>query len=55
VACEKRFKEILAASEKQRTQERQNATRESEPEGSSDPKKGLCFKRQSTGETVCPN
>lgn len=55
VACEKQFKEILVATEKQRTLDRQNAKREAQPESSNDPKKGLCFKRQSTGETVCPN
>jgi hypothetical protein len=55
IACEKRFKEILAASEKQRTQDREKAALEMQPDSSSDTKNGLCFKRQATGETVCPN
>ena len=55
VACEKRFKETLAAAERQRAQDREKALLESKPEGSAEPRNGLCFKRQSTGEMVCPN
>jgi hypothetical protein len=55
VACEQRFKETLAASDKQRAADREKALLESQPDGSTEPRNGLCFKRQSTGETVCPN
>ena len=55
VACEKQLKEVFAAAEKQRAQDRENAMKETQPDIKNDPKKGLCFKRQSTGETVCPN
>lgn len=55
VACEKRFNETLAASERQRALNREKTLLETQPEGSRDRKKGLCFKRQSTGEMVCPN
>ena len=55
VACEQRFKETLAASDKQRAADREKALLESQPDGSTEPRNGLCFKRQSTGEMVCPN
>lgn len=55
VACQKRLDEIFAASKKEREQDRDKALQETQTDGRSDPKKGLCFKRQSTGEMVCPN
>ena len=55
VACEKKDKENFAAFEKYRQQEKANAKQADTPDETRAPKNTLCFKRPSTGETVCPN
>ena len=51
--CEQRHRQILKDFNKQQAQDKK-AHREAEKQAPEKPN-GLCFKRQSTGELVCPN
>ena len=51
--CEQRFKQIRSDFKKRQDQD-EKAQRESERDAPAKPN-GLCFKRQSSGELVCPN
>ena len=55
VACEKKDKENFAAFEKYQQQEKTRAQQADAPAEPGLPKNTLCFKRPSSGETVCPN
>lgn len=54
-ACEKKNKDAHAAFEKHLKQEEAKEKQAEASEETKVPKNTLCFKRQSTGETVCPN
>lgn len=54
-ACERKNKEGHAAFEKHQEQEQASKKQAEAPDDAKVPKNTLCFKRQSTGETVCPN
>ncbi len=51
--CEQRHRQAFSDFNKQQDQDKK-AQRDAEKEAPSKPN-GLCFKRQSTGELVCPN
>lgn len=53
--CEKKLKTDQAAFEKERQKKKADAKSVDEATGDTKKKNDLCFKRESTGETVCPN
>lgn len=54
-ACEQKEKETSAAFEKYQQQAKTKEKQADAPDEARVPNNTLCFKRQSTGETVCPN
>lgn len=53
--CEKKLKEDQAAFEKEQKKKKDDAKRTDGTPTDARKKNDLCFKRETTGETVCPN
>ncbi|OYT92735.1 MAG: hypothetical protein CFE43_06595 [Burkholderiales bacterium PBB3] len=53
--CEKKQKDDMAAFEKELKKNKDDAKTSGDTPQDAKKKNDLCFKRESTGETVCPN